>query len=119
MILTVFTLICAIGGQWTLLQSVAWVGMAVRYAQDGPLSEALQKTFDGRHPCSLCKVVQEGKKSEQKQTLLKVETKIDFWLARSPSLLNAPASPLVLIPSEPGSAPGRTEPPATPPPRLA
>ena len=27
---------------------------------------ALSKTFDGKHPCKLCKLVKEGKKSESK-----------------------------------------------------
>ena len=35
--------------------------------KSAPLTEALAKTFDGRHPCSLCKMVAEGKRSERKQ----------------------------------------------------
>ena len=73
--LIAFTLICAIGGHWAILQSVAWVGMVINYSQDSSLTVALQKTFDGEHPCKLCKVVRAGKKSEQKEASLKVETK--------------------------------------------
>ena len=76
-ILVAFTLICAIGGHWAILQSVAWFGMVVSYSNDSTFGEALVKTFDGKHPCCLCKAVQEGQKSERKQTLLKVETKFD------------------------------------------
>ena len=59
-------LACSIGLHWGLFQSVAWMGMVVSYSQDAPLKEALAKTFDGKHPCPLCKVVAEGKKSEKK-----------------------------------------------------
>ncbi|MCI0540627.1 MAG: hypothetical protein L0Z50_35955 [Verrucomicrobiales bacterium] len=116
--LIAFTLICAIGGHWAVLQSVAWVGMVISYSQDSPLKEALVKTFDGQHPCKLCKVVREGKKSEQKQALLKVETKLDFLLVRSAVFLDAPM-PFVVLSDEPDSAQPRAESPPTPPPRLA
>ena len=33
-------------------------------------STAVQRTFDGKHPCALCKVVAEGTKSEKKSDLL-------------------------------------------------
>lgn len=116
--LVVCTLVCAIGGHWAILQSVAWVGMAISYSQDAPLAEALRKTFDGQHPCKMCKVVQEGKKSEQNQSLQKVEIKLDFWLARAASLLEQPP-PFVVLPAGPDQAQSRSDPPPTPPPRLA
>ena len=81
--------------------------------------EALAKTFDGEHPCKLCKVVREGKKSEQKQASLKVETKLDFWLARASALLDAPATFVVLSAAEPDAVQARPESPPTPPPRSA
>jgi len=117
-LLVVFTLVCAIAGHWAILQSVAWVGMAVKYSQNSTLTDALVKTFDGKHPCKLCQVVQEGKKSEQKQTSLKVEAKLDFWLARASSLLDAPP-PFVVPPAESSLGQARSESPPTPPPRLA
>jgi hypothetical protein len=55
-----------LGFHWTFLQSVAWVGMVVNYSRDSSLKAAFTKTFDGQHPCCLCKLVQEGKKSEKK-----------------------------------------------------
>jgi hypothetical protein len=57
----------SLGLHWAVLQSVAWTGMLVDYSRSGAISEAIQKTFDGRHPCKLCKLVSEGKKSEKKQ----------------------------------------------------
>jgi len=117
-VLVVFSLVCAIGGNWAFLQSVAWLGMLMNYSHDTTLVEALQKTFDGRHPCKLCKVVQDGKKSESERALLKVETKLDLLLVRAASWLNPPPSLRVL----PGSIlvpQVRSESPPTPPPPLA
>ena len=117
-VLIVFPLVCAIGGHWAFLQSVAWLGMAVSYSQNAPLSEALRKTFDGQHPCKLCKVVREGKKSEHKQACLKVETKLDYCLVRAPSPLDSPP-PFVIHPGASDSRPLRADSPPTPPPRSA
>ena len=43
-------LILAVGAHWAVLQSVAWTGMVISYSQNAPLTEALQKTFDGDYP---------------------------------------------------------------------
>ena len=45
--LVVGALILATGGHWALLQSVAWVGMAIQFSHTDGISIALQKTFDG------------------------------------------------------------------------
>jgi hypothetical protein len=114
----VCALVCAIGGHWAILQSVAWVGMAVNYSHNSTLREALVKTFNGKNPCTLCKVVQEGKKSEKEQAVLKVETKLDFWLARNLVLLYPPP-PFDNLISEAATAQLRAESPPAPPPRAA
>src|SRR4051812_9002142 len=73
-------LIFSVGGHWALLQSVAWVSMVVEYSKDAPISVAVAKTFDGVHPCGICKLVRKGKATEQKQEAIKSKTKIDFWV---------------------------------------
>lgn len=50
----------SIGMHWALLQSAAWVGMLVTYSRDASIAEAVAKTFDGKHPCRLCKLVEKG-----------------------------------------------------------
>jgi hypothetical protein len=86
-IVVVSALVLAIGAHWGALQTIAWISMAVSYSQQSPLKEALLKTFDGRHPCRLCKVVQEGKKSEKTQQPYKPLTKLDlFFLSASLAL---------------------------------
>jgi hypothetical protein len=58
-------LMVSIGGQWMLLQGVAWMGMAVSYSiEEGSVASGLSKTFDGEHPCPLCKVVKKASDEE-------------------------------------------------------
>src|SRR5213594_1096942 len=85
-------LICAIGGHWALLQSIAWTGMMINFAQNSTWKEAFQKTFDGKHPCQLCKVVAEGKKSERHQQWDKPDTKLDFFCCLEDKLLEVTLS---------------------------
>lgn len=109
-------LVCAIGGHWAVLQSVAWVGMAVGYSQNATLKEALVKTFDGKHPCKICKVVQAGKSAEKKPESQKVETKLDFFLvSRQIIFLLTPHAPFQM--ANISLMPARSESPPTPPPR--
>ena len=74
----VLALVGMIGGHWALLQSAAWLGMAVNYSKHESVGVALEKTFDGKHPCKLCKLVRAGKASEKKHDLQKLEIKFDF-----------------------------------------
>jgi len=40
--------------------------MVMAYSRDGSVTEALNKTFDGKHPCCLCKMIQKGQAAEKK-----------------------------------------------------
>jgi hypothetical protein len=80
-------LIVAVGGHWTFLQSVAWVKMVMDFSQDAPISVAVAKTFDGKHPCKLCKFVQHGKATEKSQNAVKAKIKIDQWMPANEALL--------------------------------
>jgi len=63
-------LACSIGLHWVLLQPIAWTTMLAGNLRSFSFSEAVQRTFDGKHPCALCKAVADGKKSEKKSELL-------------------------------------------------
>lgn len=66
-ILLVSALMVSIGAQWAVLQSAAWIGMAVTYSlKEGSLTEGLSKTFDGEHPCPLCCAIKKGQDKEKK-----------------------------------------------------
>ena len=55
--------------------------MLVEYSSESSLAEAMDKTFDGEHPCSLCKVVKKSKSDDEKKPLLKAEMKMEVALA--------------------------------------
>ena len=80
----------SIGLHWEFLQSVAWVGMVLNYSQDAPLTEALAKTFDGKHPCRLCKEIAHGKQSEKKAESISLGGKFEFLYASGAFVFSAP-----------------------------
>lgn len=82
-----------LGGHWMALQSVAWVGMVIDYSQDAPLSVAIEKTFDGEHPCSLCETVSKGRSEEQKNETLKQVVKFEAVLAPQVVVLSPSSQP--------------------------
>jgi hypothetical protein len=74
-VLIALALVFSIGLHWNLLQVAAWTGMIVKYSQDGSIKSAVEKTFDGEHPCCLCKAVAKGKASERNPTQEQTKTK--------------------------------------------
>ena len=111
-------LVLAVGGHWVLLQSVAWVQMTVSFSQAAPLEEALKMTFDGKHPCALCKAVKQGKSSERESGRNMPDKKIDLFCPGSNmGFLHPLEYPPVLTTAEHASI--RAEAPPRPPPKLA
>jgi hypothetical protein len=82
-----------LGGHWAVLQTVAWVGMAIEYAQTDSISGALAKTFDGAHPCELCQVVTKGQAKEKTQDQVRLVVKLDAILAPAVALPPRPEAP--------------------------
>ena len=77
------------GGHWLALQGVAWVTMLVDNSQESSLVDAVSKTFDGQHPCPLCKAVATGQSEEreQKETLLDPSAKlVAVLVAETPAM---------------------------------
>lgn len=66
-IFTALALICGAKLHLPALQVVAWTGMVVKYSQDNDLAEALAMTFDGDHPCPLCKVIRKAQTGDQQE----------------------------------------------------
>jgi len=113
---TIVALCASLGFQWLALQSVAWTTMLVANARHAPLSEAVAKTFDGAHPCALCHLVANGKKSEKKSELPPACGKMDLICStRSVELLPPWANYEYL--SSTCRIPEFFYSPATPPPR--
>lgn len=78
-LLLILVTVFSIGLHCAVVQMVGWVSMTVKYSKSNSLSEALVMTFDGSHPCELCKFVEkelgntqddsprvQGKKSDAK-----------------------------------------------------
>src|ERR1700687_2274637 len=59
--------LCAGAGvQFPFLKAVAWAGMMLHHSQTAPMRVAFARTFDGKHPCDLCKHLVKMYKSEKK-----------------------------------------------------
>jgi hypothetical protein len=69
-----------LGGHWLALQSVAWLRMLATYAHGETLVAAIEKTFDGAHPCELCQLVKNGRSEEQKNDEVKLIAKFEAVL---------------------------------------
>ena len=108
----------SMSAHWTILQSVAWTGMMIDFSRHASFKEALQNTFDGQHPCRMCKLVKAGRNEEGKQAQVNFPLKLDFFVTQvSGRVLFPPwieAEPLITT----ASYCWLTDSPPTPPPRL-
>ena len=86
----IVALIAAVGGHWAVLQTVAWSNMLADNLQTGSFTEALTKTFDGKHPCKLCNAISSGKKSEKKAEFPTLGKKLEFISNRPVFVFTAP-----------------------------
>jgi len=85
--------------------------------QDGSLSTALEKTFDGKHPCPLCCAVQSGQ-HEEKEQQKQLADPVNKVIAITPVAEELPpviASPLIYFESFTAADPLSTRPPSPPP----
>lgn len=71
-------ILTATGTHWLAFQSFAWTTMLAENLQTSSLSSALQRTFDGRHPCCLCKEIAKDKQSEKKSDAQIEVKKLDY-----------------------------------------
>ncbi|MFK7852068.1 MAG: hypothetical protein AB8D78_13920 [Akkermansiaceae bacterium] len=55
------------GGQYGVMQMLAWGKMIVEYSSERGFVDGLSDTFDGEHPCELCHSIQESKKRESQK----------------------------------------------------
>jgi hypothetical protein len=113
----VLSLCAAIGLHWAALQSIAWAGMLLNYSRSGSVASAVEKTFDGRHPCPLCKAISKGEEGGKKQEY-QIGGKIDMDHPKEEAALFPPRRDF----SWPGFwAEGRwySPEPSVPPPRAA
>jgi hypothetical protein len=113
----ILALLTATNSQWFVLQSVAWASMIVCYSEKAPLKVALVHTFDGRHPCCLCKAIAAAKKSEKKKEFPLQVRKLEFPPVPEEVALLAPAQFRLLPMAHDSFAESPSLRPPTPPPR--
>jgi hypothetical protein len=111
-------LVSSIGLHWAFFQSVAWVGMVITYSQEGTLTQALVKTFDGKHLCSLCNQIVQAQKSQKKSDRHFEVKKLEFINAGQVIAFDAPRH-FQLQSAGNSSAPQFSQTPLVPPPRRA
>jgi hypothetical protein len=52
--------------------------MLIEYSKRAPLCQTIAQTFDGAHPCSLCRIVATGRASEKKSDIQSPVPKTDI-----------------------------------------
>jgi hypothetical protein len=115
-IFVVLALVAMLGAHWALLQTVAWTTMLADNLHSSSFCDAVTKTFDGKHPCCLCKTIAAGKQSEKKAEFSFQSQKLEFPPLKENFVLIAP-SQFQLLPQENSSAESFLQKPLTPPPR--
>jgi hypothetical protein len=115
-VLVVFAIVATLSAHWALLQTVAWTTMFADNLQTESLHDAVTTTFDGDHPCDLCKAIDAAKKSEQKKQTSFEKLKLEFPLFHEDLVLIAPLR-IELFPRNNLSAESISLKPPTPPPR--
>lgn len=108
------------GGHWAVLQGIAWVQMVHDYSQNASVAEAVEKTFSGEAPCSMCKKIAEAKHQEQKApATVKVDKKAEIFSVAENTLLQKPISrDFVYLRPAAASFDARADAPPTPVPIL-
>jgi hypothetical protein len=114
--LLILVLLAGTGAHWGALQSVAWTRMLAENLRTSSFADAVSRTFDGQHPCSLCKVIASAKKSEKRLEFPQPLARLEFPLTAQSLLLVAPTHSR-LVPTTGELVESLSEPPPTPPPR--
>jgi len=115
-VLVLVAFLTAMGAHWFLLQSVAWTTMLAVNLRSTSLPAAVERTFDGKHPCALCKQICKGKQTEKKSEFRVEPTKFEFSYSAGAFVFIPPAQ-FWVITSPDLSATFSSDPPLLPPPR--
>lgn len=115
-LLTIGALLAGSGVHLAVMQSYAWAAMAARNMRSAPATEALSKTFDGRHPCGLCIKIQKAPLSPHSLAAVPAAGPLDLLLPLERPALMAKAS-LIPVVINPDAGQQRPRTVTTPPPR--
>ena len=115
-VLLIVALLGATGGHWALLQTFAWANMLATNLQTESTGDALARTFDGEHPCKMCKRIARGKQAEKKTELPLQIKKMEF-LSDRPAPIFIATLPFPSVPASLAELDGISHRPSVPPPR--
>ena len=114
-LLVVAALVLTTGLHWAALQTLAWTTMLANNLCEQTFTEAVARTFDGEHPCPLCKAIAAGKKSEKKSEAVAPTLKMEFPPMAEKFALISPKPFSVFSPSEFWADSSALKPPVPPP----
>jgi hypothetical protein len=113
----ILAVLSATGTHWLALQSVAWTTMlADNLEATQSWQAALTRTFDGRHPCCLCKEIAKDKQSEKKSDAQAEVKKLDYSYT-SFEFIFCPPSEFYELGTAHQAVASLTHAPSVPPPR--
>jgi len=113
--LVVIALALSMGAHWAALQTVAWTTMLAAHLSCDSFTQAVSQTFDGEHPCPLCKAIAAAKKSGKKSDAVAVTLKMEFPPVAERFVLIPPAQFEVLTAADSFAEPLFQKPPPPPP----
>jgi hypothetical protein len=87
----IIAVLSATGTHWLALQSVAWTAMLAENLQSNSWQHAVERTFDGKHPCCLCRQIAAAKQSEKKSDVQIEIKKLDYSYAHFEFVFCPPA----------------------------
>lgn len=116
-----------LGGDFAVLQVMAWTGMIVSRTAERGITAAVQSTVTGDEPCPMCKAIKAAQQSEQEKQPVAPDgliTKLKLKdMLRSEDLVLAAPCPHAPLSRPPTAGPAlalltRSDAPPVPPPRL-
>jgi hypothetical protein len=115
-VLVVTALVLTTGLHWAALQTVAWTTMFASNLRTDSFSCAVSKTFDGEHPCCLCKAIAAARKEQKKSEAIASALKFEFPPVAKKAILFPPAQ-FDILPLKDTFAESLPAKPPVPPPR--
>ena len=115
-ILVVIALVLTTGLHWAALQTVAWTTMFANNLCSDNFSCAVSRTFDGKHPCCLCKAIAAAKQQQKKSETIAPAVRLEFPPAAKKAVLFPPTQ-FEMLPLGDAVADSLPSKPPVPPPR--
>jgi hypothetical protein len=116
-VMLIIALLGASGAHWAVLQSVAWAAMLADNARTDFPQAAIEKTFDGKHPCALCKQIAKARQTERKPEAQSELKGLEFVQPRVAVSVHSPSDFLLLAARASAAAQLLMQSPPVPPPR--